>query len=407
MARTRLRVRISASSASLLSPQADLWAGEASGPGSGEEEQGTISRWGGCHREKEQREGGVTLPPGPHGCGCGRGRALATFPTSSLHCARHPGSAPCSPRATLGPGDPPFPPPAAAWGRPADTPLPSPSHAASEDLGEPPVAGDLTAATTGGGGGGTQAASRPAPPANRPLAPRRAGAVPRPHDTHSGSAQARLMAGPQSSRGPAGLAIELDSLPSRGSTERDSASGSACVKFTLMNSFSADLGVAGPSHLPAGRPSGLCQLSPQEGQAPRGFASCLPRKDRPLGALPAVSPGRTGPSGLKAPRRAGPWTAPPPEARAPRPVKPGQEPETPSPHRAQNRSSRGDGARGAPCAVRPEAARWPAGSLQGSAGCSRLPRCCKLRLPLNAGSWPPQEVLGVTSQQTAAVPVLT
>ena len=56
----------------------------------------------------------------------------------------------------------------------------------------------------------SEPASSPAPPENWLLAPAQAGAVPKPHDTHSGSARARLTVGPQSSRGPGGLASELE-----------------------------------------------------------------------------------------------------------------------------------------------------------------------------------------------------
>ena len=58
---------------------------------------------------------------------------------------------------------------------------------------------------------------------------------------------------------------------------------------------------------------------------------------------------------------------------------------------------------GAPSTAR--APRLPTDQLSPSS-CSQFPRLCNLWLPVNVGSWPPQEVLGVSPQQMTAVPVL-
>ena len=108
---------------------------------------------------------------------------------------------------------------------------------------------------------------------------------------------------------------------------------------------------------------------------PRGFVNCLPRNDRPLGT--------------KGTQKG--WTLD------------GTTSWKPEPHRWLTNAPGVMGPWGAPSTAC--APRLLTDQLSPSS-CSQFPRLCNLWLPVNVGSWPPQEVLGVTPQQTTAVPVL-
>lgn len=166
----------------------------------------------------------------------------------------------------------------------------------------------------------------------------------------------------QGSSRPSKRAGRAESVPSRGEAlSMTRPQEGHAVKFTLMSSFSADLGAARSSRLPAGRPSGLCQLSPQERQAPwakgiqKGWTldGTTSWKPEPPGWLANAS-------GVM-----GPWGAPS-TAHAP---------------------------------------RLPTDLLAPS-GCYQFPRLGNLWQPVKVRSCPPQEVLGVTAQQTTAMPML-